>query len=75
MADGLGVAGVGVAFGVAGALLASRFLASLLFNTSPRDATVVVGVIIGVLLTAGMASLIPARRAARVNPLEALRSE
>ena len=62
-------AGVGIAFGFA------RVLASLLFEVSPYN-PVVVAATIGVLTTVGVAAcLLPARRAAAVDPMRALRSE
>ena len=73
--DGLKIAVIGVAIGAAIAYWASKYVASLLFSVSPRDpgifalvATTLVGVAIA-------ASWIPARRASRVDPNVALRSD
>jgi putative ABC transport system permease protein len=65
----------GVGLGLLGALAFSRVIASLLFRLSPTDPTTLVTV--GVVLTAValLASYLPARRATRVDPLAALRSE
>lgn len=65
----------GLLAGVAGALVAGRLLASLLYEVSPRDPATM-AVVAGILLAVALAAcLVPARRAARVAPLEALRYE
>ena len=63
----------GVAIGIAGAVSLTRYLAMLLFGVEPLDVTTFVGV--GLLLTivVFIASFIPARRAAKIDPLTALR--
>ena len=66
---------VGVAIGLAAALALSRTLSSLLFNLSPRDPVAFAAAPLVLLLTAVVAALLPARRAAHVDPIEALRSE
>jgi ABC-type antimicrobial peptide transport system permease subunit len=71
--------GVTVAVGIALGLLisagATRFLADLLYQTSPRD-PLVFAAVAAVLAVAGVAAaIVPARRSASVNPLETLRSE
>jgi len=66
---------VGLAVGGAGALLLSRFMTSLLFRVNPRDPLtfgIAAATLIGVSI---LACYIPARRASRVDPLVALRSE
>jgi len=73
--DGLRIAVVGVALGVGMALVGSRWLADLLFETSPRDPMVVAVVAGGLIVLAVLASLAPAQRAAGVNPAVALRME
>ena len=66
---------VGMTFGLALALGVSRLLQIILFEVQPRDPFIFAGVI-AVLSAAGMlACLIPARRATRIDPLDALRSE
>ncbi len=65
----------GVAIGMVIALWAGRFLQPLLFQTSPRDPLVLGGVVGVLLVTALLASLLPALRARRVDPMEALREE
>jgi predicted permease len=73
--DGVRRAGIGVAAGLALALLATRFMTDLLFETSPREPSVYVGVAVLLLAAAAAASLVPARQASRLDPVEALRSD
>jgi predicted permease len=61
--------------GLAVALLASRALASFLYGTSVRDPWVMVGSVAALTAIASAASLVPALRAARINPIQALRAE
>jgi ABC-type lipoprotein release transport system permease subunit len=66
---------IGVGLGLAGALAGGRLIEALLYNVSPRD-PVVIGVV--TLLLTGIALVacwLPARRAARLSPLEALRTD
>jgi predicted permease len=73
--EGLLPVAMGAAAGTAVALASSRLVASLLFEVSPYDPGVAVAAV-GVLLLAGMlACWLPARRAANVEPMEALRAE
>jgi putative ABC transport system permease protein len=67
--------GVGIAIGLAGALAVTRFLRTLLFGISPFDAPSFVGVSVMLTAIALLASYLPARRAAKVDPVEALRYE
>jgi predicted permease len=69
------LAGVGVALGIVGALAASRLLAGFLFGVTPNDLGVFVAVPAVLALVALGACALPARRAARVDPVTALRSE
>ncbi|HUI44265.1 MAG TPA: ABC transporter permease [Terriglobia bacterium] len=69
------LAGVGAAVGIPLALAGSRLMGSLLYGISPRDLTVFAAVPLLLLLVALAACYLPARRAARVDPLIALRSE
>ena len=73
--QGLSLAVIGVVIGLAAAFLLTRAIKSLLFGVSPTDPLTFVGISILLLLTAVIASLIPARRATKVDPLIALRSE
>jgi predicted permease len=75
LSQGLRHATVGVALGTIGALVGGRFIAPMLFETSPRDPTVFMLVITLLLGVATLASLVPARRATQADPLVALRSD
>lgn len=65
----------GVVAGLGAAFLASRVLRAQLFEIAPTDATTYVAVAIGLMAVAMLASWIPARRAARIDPLSALRHD
>jgi putative ABC transport system permease protein len=69
------VVGIGLAIGVAGALAVSRMLSSWLYGVSARDPLTFVATPVGLALVALLASYIPARRATKVDPAVALRSE
>ncbi|HEY4216129.1 MAG TPA: ADOP family duplicated permease [Gemmatimonadaceae bacterium] len=73
--EGLGVVLPGVALGAVIALFAGRWIAPLLFHVSPKDPPVLISVIVALIAVAIAASWMPARRAARVDPNTALRSE
>jgi ABC-type antimicrobial peptide transport system permease subunit len=75
LGEGLRLSAVALALGLAAALLAGRFVAPLLFETSPRDPLVLGGVAALLLVVAVAASAVPALRAARVDPNSALRDE
>jgi putative ABC transport system permease protein len=66
---------MGVAFGIPCALLATRILSNLLFSTSPADPLTFIGISLLLIAIAIIASLIPAYRATRVDPLIALRHQ
>jgi predicted permease len=72
---GLGLTAIGVVCGFAVAAMLSRVLSSLLFKVSPLDPVTYAAVALGLIATALLASYLPSRRAARVDPIEALRSE
>ncbi|HET9178215.1 MAG TPA: ABC transporter permease [Terriglobia bacterium] len=73
--QGLRLALIGVAFGVAGALALTRFLASLLYGVTPTDPVTFIAVSLILIAVALAACYIPARRAANVDPMTALRHE
>jgi putative ABC transport system permease protein len=75
MGQGLRLAGIGVAVGIGLALAGTRLLSSMLFGTSPTDAITFVGVATLLVAIAALASIVPALRASRVDPLIALRDE
>jgi len=72
---GLILAGIGIALGVGGALALGKVVATQLFQTKAADPVVFLGVSAGLVVVALLATLIPARRATRVDPIVALRSE
>jgi len=71
----MGLVGAGLAAGIAAALAATRALESFLFAVTPLDPATFAAVALGIACVAALASAIPARRAARVDPAVALRSE
>jgi putative ABC transport system permease protein len=73
--EGMLLAGIGAALGIVGALVSTRLLESLLAGVSPHDPWAFVAVSIGLALAALAANFIPARRAASVDPMRALRFE
>jgi putative ABC transport system permease protein len=73
--DGLALAGPGIALGVASALAVGKGLTTLLYGVTPGDPTTFVAAVGILLLAASTATLLPARRAMRVDPIVALRSE
>jgi putative ABC transport system permease protein len=66
---------IGVAFGTAGALALARVIAGLLYQIRPTDGLTFAGAALLLALLAVIASLVPAWRATRVDPLIALRAE
>jgi predicted permease len=75
LTQGLRIAALGVVAGALIALASGRFIAPMLFQTSTKDPVIFAAVIALLLLVATVASLVPARRAVRANPLVALRAE
>lgn len=67
------VLSIGVVIGVVGAIGAGRLLSSLLFGVPPYDALILVMAVMALLMTGLLANWLPARRAARVDPMVSLR--
>ena len=75
LGQGIRLAGMGIALGLALAAAVSHLLASLLYGVSPLDPATFGGVIVVMLAAAALATLLPARRATLVDPMVALRHE
>jgi len=75
LGDGLKLISIGLGLGLLGSLGAGRALASQLYRISWFDPFVLFGVICVLLLAASIACWLPARRATRINPIEALRAD
>jgi putative ABC transport system permease protein len=75
LADGLKLVGFGVALGLAVAFVLARFLESQLFGVTARDPGTFIAVAILLFCTAVVGCLIPARRATRIDPMTALRTQ
>jgi predicted permease len=75
VAGGLVLVAIGAAIGIAASLLLLRALGTLLFNVTPYDAPTYGGVVVLLAAIAALASYVPARRAASIEPLTALRSD
>jgi len=75
MRQGMALALIGVLVGLTGAMVASRAVVSLLFGISPLDPLTYSAVSLVLLVVSAIACLVPARRAASVDPMEALRAE
>ena len=73
--QGLAMAGIGVACGFIVAVAATRLLRSLLFHVSPMDPLTYACAALALCAAGALASYIPSRRTATVNPVEALRAE
>lgn len=73
--QGLELVAAGVAIGLIGSLAFTRFFRAMLFEVTPGDPITFALVIVAVVITTVVATVLPARRAARIDPVEALRSE
>ncbi len=73
LSQGLRTAAGGILLGLGGALALTRFLQSQLFGVAPRDAGVLVGATVLLLVVSAAACYLPARRATRIDPADALR--
>jgi len=72
---GLILTGIGIAFGLTAASIVMRLISSLLFRVNPVDPLTYAAVTLGLIATAFIASYLPSRRAATVDPVDALRAE
>lgn len=75
LAEGGTLLAGGIAIGLAGALVGARLLAGLLFGVPPHDPVTLAGVFLLMTAVGVLACSVPAVRAARVNPIEAMRTE
>ena len=73
--QGMALAGAGIALGLAGALALQRVMAGMLYGVGAADPPTLVAVSVLMLAAAAAAAFLPARRATRVDPMEALRAE
>jgi putative ABC transport system permease protein len=73
--QGMWLTGLGIVIGLALAVAATRLLASLLYQVKPTDPVIFAGIVVGLSAVAFLASYVPARRAARVDPIRSLRQE
>jgi ABC-type antimicrobial peptide transport system permease subunit len=73
--QGLALTGVGVAVGIVAAVALGRWMSSLLFGIGPFDPPTYVAALIVTLAAAALATYVPARRAATIDPIETLRAE
>ena len=75
LGQGAVLVGIGLAAGLLGAFVASRALQSVLYNVAPLDPAALISALLTLSLVALIACFVPARRASRVDPIEALRTE
>jgi len=75
LGQGMALVIPGLILGAAAAFAVSRLIASFLYGVAPTDVTTFLTVAVLLVLVTGLASWVPARRATRVDPLDALRSE
>jgi predicted permease len=72
---GLVLSAIGAAVGLVAAMAVGRWMSSLLFGVGPMDPTAYVAAVVVTIAAAALASYIPARRAAAIEPIETLRAE
>jgi putative ABC transport system permease protein len=75
LVEGLRPVGIGIVIGLAGSLAAGRLLAQLLFGVGAMDLSTYAGVLATLVAAALVATWIPARRAAQIDPMAALRTD
>ena len=67
------LAAIGIGIGIAGAFALTRYMTTLLFGVKPVDVMTFAGVAVLLAAVVFVACLVPARRAAKIDPLQALR--
>jgi predicted permease len=75
LGDGLELTALGLVAGLFGALTLTRLMSTLLFEVRPTDPATLAGVTVAITVVAVLASVVPALRATRVDPMTALREE
>jgi ABC-type antimicrobial peptide transport system permease subunit len=75
LGQGLALTGVGLLVGVVAAIALGRWMSSLVFGVSPLDPVTYVAAVAVTLSAAALASYLPSRRAAAIDPIETLKSE
>lgn len=75
LGEGVRIAAIGVVVGLGGAVIASRYLESILFGVSATDPATLVAAALLLMVTVLVACYVPARRASRVDPTQTLRYE
>lgn len=75
MRQGMAVAGAGVAGGLIASVALTRYLGAMLFGVTARDPATFVALAAVMSIVSALACYVPARRAARVDPLTAIRAE
>ena len=73
--QGMSLTGIGIVIGLVLAVFLSRLLVSQLYQVKPSDPAVFVGIVVGLSAVALLACYLPARRAARVDPIRSLKQE
>ena len=73
--EGLGIVTIGFVLGVMGTFVLPRYIGSLLFGVEPLDATVMISAAVILSVVALVACSVPALRATRISPVEALTGE
>ena len=72
---GLALSALGAVIGVVAAAALARLMSSVLFGVSPLDPAAYVAALVVIVLAAALATYLPARRAAQLDPIETLRAE
>jgi putative ABC transport system permease protein len=75
MGEAGGLLAIGLAIGIPAALAVTGFASAFLFGVTPRDPATLGAAVVGLALVAALASYVPALRASRLEPIEALRDE